>query len=190
MRAKTGLLTIAGIYLLTACAANAAAPAEPETPEVEAAMEAQAVTAEAEIEAVAAEVTLDPEWYIPDLPLSCAEQEALWEACQEFQVDHAIMLSLVERESNFRNIRGDGGDSIGYCQIQPRWWSGLMAEIGAEDLTDPEDNFRTACAILAELTERYGNVEDALSAYNTGKPGHTEYAAAVIAGMEDWKNDD
>lgn len=190
MRAKTGLLTIAGIYLLTACAANAAAPAEPETPEVEAAMEAQAVTAEAEIGAAAAEVTLDPEWYIPDLPLSYTEQEALWEACQEFQVDHAIMLSLVERETNFRNIQGDGGDSIGYCQIQPRWWSGLMAEIGTEDLTDPEDNFRTACAIMAELTERYGSVEDALSAYNTGKPGHTEYAAAVIAGMEDWKNDD
>ena len=129
----------------------------------------------------------EPSWYIEALPLTYEEQEALWEACQEFQVDHAVMLALIERETDFRNIQGDGGDSIGYCQIQPRWWSGLMEEIGAEDLTDPEDNFRTACAIMAQLTERYGNVEDALSAYNTGSAGSTKYASAVLSNSAKWE---
>ena len=39
-----------------------------------------------------------------------------------------------------------------------------MEEIGARDLTDPEDNFRTGCAILRQLLDKHGNIEDALSA--------------------------
>ena len=129
-------------------------------------------------------------YFREDVPLTFEEQDYLQTACAEFGVEYDLMLSLIYRETRFQNIAGDSGDSIGYCQIQPRWWSGLMEEIGAEDLMEPQDNFRTACAIVAQLTEKYGNVRDALSAYNTGSPGYTEYAAAVIAGMGSWKNDD
>lgn len=129
-------------------------------------------------------------YFREDVPLTFEEQDYLQTACAEFGVEYDLMLSLIYRETRFQNIAGDSGDSIGYCQIQPRWWSCLMEEIGAEDLMEPQDNFRTACAIVAQLTEKYGNVRDALSAYNTGSPGYTEYAAAVIAGMGSWKNDD
>lgn len=129
-------------------------------------------------------------YFREDVPLTFEEQDYLQTACTEFGVEYDLMLSLIYRETRFQNIAGDSGDSIGYCQIQPRWWSGLMEEIGAEDLMEPQDNFRTACAIVAQLTEKYGNVRDALSAYNTGSPGYTEYAAAVIAGMGGWENDD
>lgn len=125
-------------------------------------------------------------YFREDVPLTFEEQDYLQTACAEFGVDYELMLSLIYRETRFQNIVGDGGNSIGYCQIQPRWWGGLMEEIGAEDLTDPYDNFRTGCAIVAQLTEKYGNVRDALSAYNTGSPGYTEYAAAVLTGMEVW----
>lgn len=125
-------------------------------------------------------------YFREDVPLTFEEQDFLHSACEEFGVEYELMLSLIYRETRFQNIVGDGGDSIGYCQIQPRWWGGLMEEIGAEDLTAPYDNFRTGCAIVAQLTERYGNVRDALSAYNTGAPGHTEYASTVLAGMEVW----
>lgn len=127
-------------------------------------------------------------YFREDVPLTFEEQDYLQTACAEFGVDYELMLSLIYRETRFQNIVGDGGNSIGYCQIQPRWWGSLMEEIGAEDLTDPYDNFRTGCAIVAQLTEKYGNVRDALSAYNTGAPGHTEYAASVLAGMEVWTN--
>lgn len=129
-------------------------------------------------------------YFREDVPLTFEEQDYLQTACAEFGVEYDLMLSLIYRETRFQNIAGDSGNSIGYCQIQPRWWSGLMEEIGAEDLMEPQDNFRTACAIVAQLTEKYGNVRDALSAYNTGSPGYTEYAAAVIAGMGSWENDD
>lgn len=127
-------------------------------------------------------------YFRDDVPLTFEEQDFLHGACEEFGVEYELMLSLIYRETRFQNIVGDGGNSIGYCQIQPRWWGRLMEEIGAEDLTDPYDNFRTGCAILSNLTARYGNVRDALSAYNTGAPGHTEYAASVLEGMDVWKN--
>ena len=129
------------------------------------------------------------EWYIEEIPLTYQEQEQLWNACYEFGVDHSLMLALIEQETGFHNVTGDGGDSVGYCQIQPKWWSGLMEEIGADDLTDPQDNFRTGCAIMAHLLERYGTTEDALSAYNSGGPGPTVYAASVLSAEIEWEKE-
>lgn len=126
-------------------------------------------------------------YFREDVPLSYEEQDFLQTACEEFGVDYHLMLALIDQETNFRNLTGDGGDSYGYTQIQPRWWSGLMEEIGAEDLMDPYDNFRTSCAILSQLTEQYGNVRDALSAYNTGSPGETEYATSILEAAEKWR---
>lgn len=126
-------------------------------------------------------------YFREDVPLSFEEQDFLHSACEEFGVEYPLMLALIHQETRFQNIIGDNGSSIGYCQIQPRWWKWIMEEIGARDLTNPYDNFRTGCAIIAYLTTRYGNTRDALSAYNTGTPGYTEYAAAVLAGMEVWE---
>lgn len=125
-------------------------------------------------------------YFREDVPLSFDLQDTLHTACAEFDVDYELMLALIERESQFQNVVGDGGDSVGYCQIQERWWGWLMEEIGADDLTDPVDNIQTGCAIMEYLLDRYGNERDALSAYNTGSPGHTEYASAVLAGAEKW----
>ena len=125
-------------------------------------------------------------WYIEGIPLTYQEQEYLWDACNEFDVDYSLMLALIERETNFQNVTGDGGDSIGYCQIQPKWWSILMDEIGADDLTDPQDNFRTGCAIMSQLIDRYGTTECALSAYNSGSPNPTDYATAVLYAANKW----
>lgn len=115
-----------------------------------------------------------------DIPLSYELQALLYGACLEFEIDFDLALAVIEQETNFRNVAGDGGDSQGYMQIQRKWWKGLMAEIGAADLTDPEDNFRTGCAILRQLIDKYGTVEDALSAYNTGRPGQTRYSREVM----------
>ena len=119
-----------------------------------------------------------------DIPLDYATQMLLYGACLEFDVDFNLMLALIEQETRFQNIKGDGGDSEGFCQIQDRYWSGLMAEIGAENLMDPEDNFRTGCAIMRQLMDKYVAVEDALSAYNRGKPGQTKYSRDVMERMQ------
>ena len=121
--------------------------------------------------------------YILAIPLTAELQKELYEASQEFGVDYYIMVALIEKETKFCNVTGDGGRSYGYCQIQPRWWSGIMAEIGATDLMIPKDNFRTGCAIMAQLTARYKSVEGALVAYNQGhyKGYSTKYSREIIA---------
>lgn len=127
--------------------------------------------------------------YVLDIPLSCELQEELHEASSEFGVDYYIMVALIDRETNFKNIYGDGGNSYGYCQIQPKWWYGLMSEIGATDLNVPKDNFRTACAIVAQLTEKYHSIEGALVAYNQGHyyGSSTPYSREVIANAERYR---
>lgn len=126
-------------------------------------------------------------YFREDVPLSYDEQDYLHTACEEFGVDYPVMLALIEHETNFHNIIGDSGRSTGYCQIQLRWSKWLMDEIGAKDLSNPYDNFRTACAILSRYTAKYGNIRDALSAYNTGKPGYTNYADAVLSAAGKWE---
>lgn len=124
-------------------------------------------------------------YYRTDVPLSYELQDVLQTACNEFAVPYEIMLALIEGETQFTWVDGDVGESIGYCQIQPKWWQWLADEIGS-DIHDPAGNLRTGCAIMAYLRDTYGNIEDALTAYNTGCPGTSEYATAVLEGMERW----
>lgn len=120
------------------------------------------------------------------IPLNADEQLALCKACERFDVDFALMLGLIQKETDFRNIAGDGGNSIGYCQIQPRWWADLMCEVGAMDLSVPADNFLMAAAILNQHYTSYGSWENALTAYNTGSAGESEYADCVIKYWQEW----
>jgi hypothetical protein len=138
---------------------------------------------------VAEEETLSEETYILAIPLPCELQEELHEACVEFGVDYYIMVALIDRETKFRNVIGDNGNSYGYCQIQPRWWYDLMLEIGATDLNVPKDNFRTACAIMSGLTKTYQSTEGALVAYNTGsyKGKATAYSREIMANAERYR---
>lgn len=141
-----------------------------------------------EIAKVVAEAPEEKE-YILEIPLSNELQEELYGACEEFGVDYYIMVALIDRETKFCNVVGDGGASYGYCQIQPRWWSGLMVDIGATDLMIPKDNFRTACAIMAKLTRIYHTTDGALVAYNQGhyRGYSTQYSREIIANAEQYR---
>lgn len=125
-------------------------------------------------------------YYRDDVPLPYGLQDALHTACAEFGIRYELALAVIQLETDFRNVTGDRGHSIGYMQIQPRYWCDLMTEIGVDDLTDPSQNFRTGCAILAQLIERYGNEADALTGYNSGHPGGSEYAVAALELAERW----
>lgn len=128
-------------------------------------------------------------FYSPDVPLSYEEQEMLYNAAEEFSVDYYTMLGLIDTETDFRNVYGDGGKAAGYCQIWRKWWGGLMRDIGAEDLNTPQDNFRTGCAIVAQLTDKYGSTAGALTAYNKGSYSGviSSYARSVMQDAEKWR---
>lgn len=119
-----------------------------------------------------------------DIPMDAETQELLWAACEETGVPYTLALAVVRQESDFKNIVGDRGNSIGYMQVQPQWHGERMARLGVTDLRDPGSNFRVGCDLLAELMKKY-TVEEALTAYNSGRAGHSAYADKVISYWEE-----
>lgn len=97
-------------------------------------------------------------------------------------VDPAIVKAIIKEESNGNPYAvGDGGESIGLMQIQPRWHQTKMEELGIVNLYDAQENVILGCAILSDLYDKYGNYEDALSVYNSGntKDGK-QYAERIL----------
>lgn len=123
--------------------------------------------------------------YYENISLEYELQELVWTACEETGCPYELALAVIFRESTYRNVNGDNGNSIGYMQIQPRWHQERMERLGVTDLSDPLSNFRVGCDLLAELIEKYGSVESALTCYNTGRPGTSGYADRVLAYMNE-----
>lgn len=129
------------------------------------------------------EALIEQTYIRDDIPLDADLQLELRAACEEFDIPYELALAVIWQETNFENIIGDNGNAYGYMQIWEYWNSERMERIGATDLMNPVDNFRTGCCILSENYERTGSYYDTLSIYNTGSSGWSPYADAV---MEKW----
>ena len=103
-----------------------------------------------------------------DIPLDAEIQRLLWQACEETGVTYELALAVIWKETNFRNIPGDGGDSYGYMQVQAKHHGDRMKRLGVTDLTDPYSNFLVGCDYLAELAEKDRGIQWMLHAYNGG----------------------
>lgn len=114
-----------------------------------------------------------------DVPLDADLQAVLWEACEEYGVEYALALGLMEVESSFWEDAVSAANCYGLMQLNPKYFpSGLSSE----------DNIRYGVAFLAEKIAQYGNLEAALTAYNAGHDtGDREYAGNVLAAAERWR---
>ena len=113
-------------------------------------------------------VPMDRDPVREDIPLNAEVQRQLWQACEETGITYELALAVIWKETNFRNITGDGGESFGYMQVQPRWHSDRMDRYGVTDLMDPYGNFLVGCDYLAELAAKDRGIEWMLHAYNGG----------------------
>lgn len=127
-------------------------------------------------------------YFREDVPLDGDTQAFLRAACEETGIPYELALAVIRQETEFRNVVGDDGRSVGYMQVQQRWHEDRMARLGVTDLTDPYGNFRVGCDYLAELLGKY-TLEEALTAYNSGKPGKSAYASNVLGYMEAYYGD-
>ena len=132
------------------------------------------------------QVLVEQGYFRDDVPLSYEDQDFLHTACQESGVPYALALAVIERETQFQNLVGDDGASLGYMQVQERWHWDRMERLGVTDLMNPFGNFRVGCDFLAELLEKYPT-QEALTAYNSGSPGYNQYSYDVMANYEKWK---
>ena len=125
-----------------------------------------------------------------DVPLDEDLQTYIFELSEDIGIDPAIVIAIIEKESNYdASAVGDHGRSLGLMQIQLRWHTARMAELGCDDLLDASQNVCVGIDILADLLEEGKSIEWVLMAYNGG---HTyadrlasegrvsEYAAKVI----------
>lgn len=133
----------------------------------------------------------EPPVILYDVPLSEDLQLHIIGLCEEHHIDPAIILAMCFRESSYNpSAIGDGGNSLGLMQIQPRWNMALMEQLGCLDLLDPYQNVTVGIAVLAGQLERYeGDLAKALVAYNQGHFNGTvtQYAKEVLAKAEELK---
>lgn len=145
---------------------------------------------------LAAETPAVPMYYCEEVPLTADEQLELFEAARAFDIWYPLAIAMVDVETDFRNIAGDGGVSIGYMQVNKNYHTELMEQVGASDLWEPRDNFRTGLAYLAQQIERFDTIHMALMAYNMGPTGaskvweggiyESQYSRDVIECAERW----
>lgn len=114
-----------------------------------------------------------------DIPLDAEIQRLLYKACGETGIRYELALAVIWQETDFRNVIGDGGESAGYMQVQKKWHSERMERLGVTDLLDPYGNFLVGLDFLAELLETH-ELTDALTRYNSGRTGNSQYAQSVL----------
>ena len=127
--------------------------------------------------------------YYSNIPLDKELQDYIIKQSHANGIKPQIVMAMIDRESDY-NIAcmGDGGDSCGLMQIQPKWHSKRMEKLGCTDLLDPYQNVTVGIDYLAELLDRYdGDMAKALVAYNQGhyKSTITAYAKGVLAMAEE-----
>lgn len=129
---------------------------------VEASRTASETTEETSIE------TVETKLYY-DVPLDRELQEHIFAVCEKYDINPALIISMIARESSFKaNAMGDGGESYGLMQIKKKWHIARMEKLGVVDLLDPYQNVTVGIDYLAELL-RYGDsLEWALMCYNGG----------------------
>lgn len=140
--------------------------------------------------ATALEVQTDkptPLYY--DIPLSKEIQDYLFSVTKEYGVPCDVVISIINRETNYRaNATGAAGER-GYMQIHPVNFEWLADELGVTDFYDPEQNILCGVYMLSRLYDKYDTTAEVLMCYNCGEAGakrlwaqgvtSTEYSRAI-----------
>lgn len=196
-RIKTGIMAVGLILMWTVILAwmfvvwaeEPAAPAELHV-ERQTVIEAKALPDVADVEALvkAAEMAK-----LYDVPLDAELQFRIIGLCEERGIDPAIVMAMIWKESRFHaDSVGDGGNSFGLMQVQPRWHTPRMEKLGCTDLLDPHQNVVVGIDYLAEQLDRFdGDMGKALVGYNQYiyKGTITGYAREVLAKAEEMRGE-
>ena len=109
-----------------------------------------------------------------NVPLDEDLQLYIYELGERYSIAPELILAVIGQESNYRaDMVGDGGDSVGLMQVQPKWHAERMEKFNVTDLTNPYENVLIGTDYLAECIGK-GGLEWGLMCYNGG----AEYANA------------
>lgn len=122
-----------------------------------------------------------------DVPLDEDLQDHIFAECAKYNIDPAIVIAMIGKESVYNeDAIGDGGNSHGLMQIQPRWHYDRIKKLGVTNLFNPYQNVTVGVDILAELFATGKSTEWVLMAYNGGRSYANEKIAFGI--VSDYAN--
>lgn len=114
----------------------------------------------------------ETEWQfepLSEFPLDPEMQIYMYEICEENNLSFAFAAMVMESETHFNPVAvGDGGESVGYFQINEVNWERMATEYGL-DVHDPKDNIACGVVMLRELFEKYEDSYLVLLAYKCGE---------------------
>jgi len=111
--------------------------------------------------------------------------QTLWYESHRAGLEPALVLGLVQVESNFRKFAVSQAGARGYMQVMP-FWTRLLGDGDASKLFRMQTNLRFGCVILRHYLElEKGNLYLALGRYN-GSRGLAPYPNAVLAAKRLW----
>lgn len=157
-----------GLYLLCAACLGTSFLAYNDETEIEVTDESSVVSTAVEAEEDVSEVGVLTKTYF-DVPLDHALQDHIFAVSEEYGIDPALVIAVIQKESNFHaDSIGDSGNSLGLMQIQPKWHQARMDKLNCPDLLNPYHNVSVGINYLADLFGRGKSVEWVLMAYNSG----------------------
>ncbi len=109
---------------------------------------------------------------------------------KKYGFEPALVFALIRVESGFDPNAVSPAGAVGLLQVMPSTYKWLREKYGIEgDLTDPASNIEIGLFYLKYLLERYGDLEEALMAYNVGPYAHEEgvYKPAAVRYLKKMK---
>ena len=111
--------------------------------------------------------------------------QTLWYESTRAGLEPALVLALIQVESNFRKFAVSRAGARGYMQVMP-FWIRWLSDGDSQRLFGMQTNLRFGCVILRHYLDREGgDLFMALGRYN-GSRGRAIYPAAVLDAKTDW----
>ena len=111
--------------------------------------------------------------------------QSVWYESKRAGLDVALVMGLIQVESNFRKFAVSRVGARGYMQVMP-FWTRVLGDGDAGKLFHMQTNLRFGCVILRHYLERErGDMFTALGRYN-GSRGKAPYPSAVMGAKRNW----
>ena len=112
--------------------------------------------------------------------------QTVWYESRRSGVDTALVLGLIQVESNFRKFAVSVVGARGYMQVMP-FWTRVIGDGDSSKLFHMQTNLRFGCVILRHYLDREkGDLFMGLGRYN-GSRGKAPYPDAVLGARKRWE---
>lgn len=126
---------------------------------------------------------------IPEPQVRVELLETVYYEAKRAGLEPALVLGVIQVESNFRKYAISSAGARGLMQVMP-FWSRTIGDGDARKLFHVQSNLRYGCTILRHYLDREnGDLYLALGRYN-GSRGRAEYPNAVLGAWKRWQYSD